>query len=64
MKMSKKTLILGGIIAISILFPQQKLISEVIPDSEQLVSLAYEPTPRKVVEAVLQLLEVAPLRVV
>jgi carboxyl-terminal processing protease len=55
--MRKKAFILGGIIAISILFPQQKLISGVIPDSEQLVSLAYEPTPRKVVEAVLQLVE-------
>lgn len=57
--MSKETLILllGGIIAISILFPQQKLISKVIPDSEQLVSVAYEPTPKKVVEVVLQLLE-------
>jgi len=57
--MSKSThkLLLGGIIAISILFPQQKLISGVIPDSEQLVSLAYEPTPRKVVEAALQLVE-------
>jgi carboxyl-terminal processing protease len=57
--MSKSThkLLLGGIIAISILFPQRKLISGVIPDSEQLVSLAYEPTPRKVVEAALQLVE-------
>ena len=58
--MSKKIhkLLLGGIIAISTLFPQQKLISQVIPDSEQLVSVADEPTPKKVVEVVLQRLEV------
>jgi carboxyl-terminal processing protease len=57
--MSKKThkLLLGGIIAISTLFPQQKLISQVIPGSEQLVSVADEPTPTKVVEVVLQRLE-------
>jgi carboxyl-terminal processing protease len=57
--MSKKThkLLLGSIIAISTLFPQQKLISQVIPGSEQLVSVADEPTPTKVVEVVLQRLE-------
>ncbi|MFM9088187.1 MAG: S41 family peptidase [Cyanobium sp.] len=57
--MGKQTLkvLVSGIIAISILFPQQRLISQVIPHSERLVSVADEPTIKKVVESVLQRIE-------
>ena len=49
--------LLAGILTISILFPQQMVISQSILASKKLLPTAAEPIPKKVVEEVLQRIE-------